>query len=115
MDILQHFQRINLKELSDGIAERYQNFVVNEVNESCLRLAVMTGEYPWHRHPGADELFLVLEGELTIDFKEHESVILRPNDIFTIPAGIIHRTRASSQRTVNRCFEHTNAPTEVIE
>ncbi len=115
MDVLQPFQRINLKELSQSITERYQNFVVNEVNGSCLRLAVMTGEYPWHRHPGADELFLVLEGELTIDFKEHESVILRPNDIFTIPAGIIHRTRAVSQRTVNLCFELTEATTEFIE
>jgi len=114
METMQPFQRINLSELSHRMTEHYQNFVVNEVNESCLRLAVFTGEYPWHRHPESDELFLVLEGELIIDFRDHESVILHPNDLFTIPAGRIHRTR-SSQRTVNLCFEHTQATTEFME
>ncbi len=114
MEPMQPFQRINLSELSQRITEHYQNFVVNEVNESCLRLAVFTGEYPWHRHPESDELFLVLEGELIIDFRDQESVILHSNDLFTIPAGLIHRTR-SSQRTVNLCFEHTQAATEFIE
>jgi mannose-6-phosphate isomerase-like protein (cupin superfamily) len=69
METMQPFQRINLSEFSQRITEHYQNFVVNEVNESCLRLAVFTGEYPWHRHPESDELFLVLEGELIIDFR----------------------------------------------
>ncbi|EFH83955.1 cupin domain-containing protein [Ktedonobacter racemifer] len=114
MELMQPFQRINLSDLSQRMNERYQNVVVNEVNESCLRLAVFTGEYPWHRHPESDELFLVLEGELTIDFTDQESVTLAPNDLFTIPAGRIHRTR-SSQRTVNLCFEHTQATTEFIE
>jgi len=114
METMLPFQRINLSELSQRMTDHYQNFVVNEVNESCLRLAVFTGEYPWHRHPESDELFLVLEGELIIDFRDRESVILYPNDLFTIPAGRIHRTR-SSQRTVNLCFEQTQATTEFIE
>ena len=113
METLPPFQRINLKELSQRITADYQNFIVNEVNESCLHLAVMTGTYPWHRHPEADELFLVLEGELIIEFKEHEAVTLQPFEIFTIPAGVIHRTR-TLQRTVNLCFEHTQAATEFI-
>ena len=113
MDIMSPLQRINLGELSQGLVERYQNFVVNEVNESCVRLAVFTGEYPWHRHPESAELFLVLEGELVIDFRDRESVSLHVNDLFTIPAGVIHRTRAP-QRTVNLCFEHTDATTEFV-
>ncbi|SRR5579884_1226960 len=114
METLPSFQRINLKELSQRITEDYQNFIVNEVNESCLHLAVMNGTYPWHRHPDAEELFLVLEGELIIEFKDHEAVALQPYEIFTIPAGIIHRTRAV-QRTVNLCFEPTKATTEFID
>ncbi|MET1084241.1 MAG: hypothetical protein ABWY12_14520, partial [Burkholderiales bacterium] len=42
----------------------YRNQVLTRVNTSCLRLAVMTGEDPWHRHPDADELFLIVEGRL---------------------------------------------------
>ncbi|MBO0794039.1 MAG: cupin domain-containing protein [Ktedonobacteraceae bacterium] len=73
----------------------------------------MTGTYPWHRHPDADELFLVLEGELIIEFQDHEAVTLQPSEILTIPAGVIHRTRAL-HRTVNLCFEHTQATTEFL-
>jgi len=113
METLPPFQRINLKELSQRITEDYKNVIVNEVNESCLHLAVMTATYPWHRHPESDELFLVLEGELIIEFKDHEAVTLQPYDIFTIPAGVIHRTRCL-QRTVNLCFEQTEATTEFI-
>jgi mannose-6-phosphate isomerase-like protein (cupin superfamily) len=107
-------QKTNLATLSQNITEQYKNFVVNTVNDSCLRLAVMTGEYPWHFHPASDELFMVLEGELFIDFQDRETVALKPNDIFTIPAGVIHRTRAT-QRTVNICFEQNDAATEFLE
>ncbi len=107
------FQRINLKELSQQITADYHNSVVKEVNESCLHLAVMKGTYPWHRHPDADELFLVLEGELIIEFQDREAVTLQPSEILMIPAGVIHRTRAL-QRTVNLCFERTEATTEFI-
>lgn len=107
-------QKINLSVLSQSITDQYKNFVVNSVNDSCLRMAVMTGSYPWHFHPASDELFMVLEGELFIDFQDRDTVSLKPNDIFTIPAGVVHRTRAT-QRTVNLCFEQSDAATEFLE
>jgi mannose-6-phosphate isomerase-like protein (cupin superfamily) len=107
---LRNGQVLNLTGLSSSIQDIYSNYAVSEVNESCLRLAVITGEYPWHSHPGSDELFLVLEGELFIDFRDSPTLSLGPMDILTIPAGVVHRTRAV-KRTVNLCFEHTNANT----
>ena len=61
---------VNLKELSDIVNESHKNFIVSEINDSCLRLAVNEGEYPWHYHSNSDELFIVLEGELTIEFQD---------------------------------------------
>jgi mannose-6-phosphate isomerase-like protein (cupin superfamily) len=95
---------INLDKLKNEIQETYKNFVINKVNDSCLRMAVFTGEYPWHFHASSDEMFMVLEGELVIDFKDRKTVNLKPHEIITIPAGVIHRTR-SNLRTVNLCFE----------
>lgn len=103
-------QITNLKTLSDSIQDEYSNFIVNKFNDHCLRLAVFEGDYRWHFHPESDELFIVLEGELIIDFQNEESVRLGPNDIFMIPAGKKHRTRAE-QRTVNLCVENKNADT----
>ncbi|QEY92211.1 hypothetical protein BACIH_0421 [Bacillus amyloliquefaciens] len=77
-------------------------------------LAVFTGEYDWHHHPDSDEWFIVLEGELLIDFKDKETAVLKANDSLLIPKGTIHRTR-SYVRTVNLCVEHTHAKTVITE
>ena len=113
MDLLKQLQKVNLLKLSQNSTGEPTNFIVNTVNTSCLRLAVFTGEYRWHFHPTSDELFMVLEGELFIDVQDQDTVALKPNEIFTIPAGVIHRTRAP-QRTVNLCFEHSAATTEFL-
>lgn len=99
-----------LTSLYENIASNYHNSIIGTVNESCLRLAVFTGTYPWHSHPDSDELFLVVEGELIIDLSDEKSIVLSPNEYVTIPAGVLHRTR-SEVRTVNLCFEHTDANT----
>ena len=82
----------------------YTNFIVSEVNDHALRIAVINGEFHWHRHEDCDELFYVLEGELFIDLENNKTVSLKPGEIFTVPAKTMHRTR-SNERTVNICFE----------
>lgn len=104
---------VDLKELAAQISESYKNFVVLDVNQHCVRLAVMTGEYRWHRHPRSDECFLVMEGELEIDLDGGRMVVLKPGQLFNIPAGVKHRTRARV-RTVNLCFEDKHAYTDVV-
>ncbi|WP_127529558.1 cupin domain-containing protein [Paenibacillus kobensis] len=94
--------RINLFEATKNIHD-YSNFVVSEVNDHVLRAAVIDGEFHWHKHEECDELFLVLEGELIIDFEDRTEV-LQPGDVYTIPRNVMHRTR-SNGRTVNLCFE----------
>jgi len=93
---------LNLMELIIDQNE-YTNFIVSEVNDHALRIAVIDGEFHWHKHDDCDELFYVLEGELFIDL-EDQTVSLKPGEIFTVPANTMHRTR-SKERTVNLCFE----------
>lgn len=61
-----------------GIRAEYRNVVLNRINGGCLRLAVMSGEYPWHSHPQSDELFLVVEGCLVIELWDGRSLTLGP-------------------------------------
>ena len=88
----------------------YRNQVLTRINTSCLRLAVMSGEYPWHRHPDSDELFLIVEGRLEIDLAGGPTLCLNPWQSVVVPAGTLHRTRAKG-RTVNLCFESVGAAT----
>jgi mannose-6-phosphate isomerase-like protein (cupin superfamily) len=103
----------NLKQEAASVGQTYKNFVVMNINNHCIRLAVMQGEFRWHQHPRSDECFLVVEGELEIDFADGRTFRLKPGEVFTIPAGVIHRTR-SRARAVNLCFEDRNAYTDVV-
>lgn len=104
---------VNLKREADSVEQVYKNFVIFNVNNHALRLAVMEGEFRWHKHPHSDECFLVVEGELEIDIAKYKTYHLKPGDAFTIPAGVVHRTRSRS-RAVNLCFEDHDAYTDVI-
>jgi mannose-6-phosphate isomerase-like protein (cupin superfamily) len=104
----------NIKSLSDEVCEMHKNFVVDEVNDSCLRLAVNKGEFPWHYHSNSDELFIVLEGELSIEFRDKPAITLKAQDTFLVTKGIIHKTIAKG-RTVNLCIEKTESDTILID
>ena len=104
---------VDLKREAAAVDQPYKNFVVCDVNDHCVRLAVMRGEFRWHQHPRSDECFLILEGELEIDLAGGQTVRLKPGEAFTIPAGAVHRTR-SRTRAVNLCFEARDAYTDVV-
>jgi mannose-6-phosphate isomerase-like protein (cupin superfamily) len=108
-----HLQPINLQQAAASVDEPYKNFVLSMVNNHCVRMAVMQGEYRWHQHPRSDECFLVVEGKLEIDLAGGRTVVLQPGEAFTIPAGVVHRTR-SHERSVNLCFEDLGAYTDVV-
>lgn len=105
---------VNLAREGAASTAPYRNVVVNAVNDGCLRLATFEGEYRWHFHPDSDELFVVVDGELAIDLADGSSHSLRAWDMMTIPAGVVHRTRAIG-RTVNITFEHLSAGTTFVD
>jgi mannose-6-phosphate isomerase-like protein (cupin superfamily) len=103
----------DLKREAASIEQTYKNLLVLNVNNHCVRLAVMEGECRWHQHSHSDECFLVLEGELEIDLASGRSFHLSPGQAFAVPAGVVHRTRANG-RAVNLCFEERSAYTDVV-
>jgi len=98
----------------EAVTDDYRNQVLSRVNTSCLRLAVISGEYPWHQHPHSDELFVVVEGLLEIELADGRTLRLRPWQSTVVPAGTVHRTRGVG-RTVNLCFEDLAADTLFVD
>jgi mannose-6-phosphate isomerase-like protein (cupin superfamily) len=76
----------------------WYNQTLSRVNDSVVRLAVIQGEYHWHKHDVDDEFFFVVEGKLLIDL-EGRTVELLPRQGFVVPRGLVHRTRAP-ERTI---------------
>tara|TARA_R110000772_G_scaffold87094_16_gene181865 strand:+ start:3285 stop:3662 length:378 start_codon:yes stop_codon:yes gene_type:complete len=84
---------IDVEKLRDSVADVWFNQTLCEVNGCVVRLGVVKGDFHWHRHVDEDEFFYVVSGKLFIDY-ENETVELGPNQGFTVPRNVVHRTRA---------------------
>ena len=80
--------------------EPWFNQTLTTVNDAVVRLGILEGEFHWHKHDDQDEFFLVLDGELLIDLEDRETVALRRHQGYTVPRGVVHRTRAPERTAV---------------
>jgi mannose-6-phosphate isomerase-like protein (cupin superfamily) len=80
--------------------EPWFNQTLTTVNETVVRLEVLEGEFHWHKHDHEDEFFLVLDGELVIELEGRDEVRLGPQQGFTMPKGIMHKTSAPTRTVV---------------
>ncbi|MHB1059838.1 MAG: cupin domain-containing protein [Rhodanobacter sp.] len=105
---------VDIRAEQAGVSESYRNQVLFDINGECMRLSVFEGEYRWHHHPDSDELFLVVAGELQIEFENGTLATLAEWQSMVVPAGTVHRTRAIG-RTVNVTCEKQGARTVFVE
>ena len=105
---------VDIRSEQAAVTDSYKNQVLFNINQECMRLSVFEGEYRWHYHPDSDELFLVVAGELQIDFEGGARVTLTEWQSIVVPAGSVHRTHAIG-RTVNITFEKQGAQTVFVE
>ena len=80
--------------------EPWFNQTLTSVNDAVVRLGIIEGEFHWHKHDDEDEFFLVLEGELLIDIEDADTVSLGPHQAYTVPRGVVHRTRAPERTAI---------------
>ena len=107
MSILSEF---DIRKLTDAVQTGYLNEAITTVNDHVIRVSVMTGEYPWHRHPNSDETIIVMEGTLVLETQD-KTLRLGPGQVATIPANVIHRTKPAGTRSVNLTVEHQKTET----
>jgi mannose-6-phosphate isomerase-like protein (cupin superfamily) len=76
------------------------NQTLTRVNDCVVRLGILEGEYHWHKHDNEDEFFVVLDGQLLIDVEGKGTIVLDRHLGYTVPKGVVHRTRASKKTVV---------------
>lgn len=89
---------IDVQKMVVECTDKWFNQTLTRVNDSVVRVGIVEGEYHWHKHDLDDEFFFVLSGQLLIDL-EDKTIALDPMQGYTIPHGVVHRTRAP-RRTV---------------
>lgn len=81
--------KINLQDAMAQIKAPWTPKLVGEVNDTDVKLARLEGAFVWHRHPDADEMFLVLAGTLEMRFRDR-CVTLHPGEMLIVPRGVEH-------------------------
>ncbi len=87
--------KVNLADKLESFSERWAPRIVARYNDNEVRLVRVEGEFIWHRHEETDELFLVLEGALEMEFRDR-TVVLHPGELIVVPRGTEHRPCARS-------------------
>ena len=87
---------INLKEKLDKFTEHWSPKIIAQMNDYYLKLVKLQGDFVWHSHPDTDETFIVLNGEMQIDFRDGK-VSLKAGEILVVPKGVEHKPFAEKE------------------
>ena len=89
-------QPVNFDEKFAKFDERWAPKIVAQMNDYHLKLVKIAGEFVWHAHADTDEVFIVLEGEMKIRFRDGE-VRLRAGEMYVVPKGTEHNPVAEKE------------------
>nr|WP_246282699.1 cupin domain-containing protein [Natronomonas halophila] len=84
-------EKVDLSDAFDSFDEPWSPRLAGELNGQAVKLAKADGEFVWHQHDDADELFLVVSGQLRIELREESDVVLRESEFVIVPRGVEHR------------------------
>ena len=87
---------VDINQKFDLFSEHWSPKLVASLNDYEVKLVKVQGEFVWHTHEDTDELFLVVDGHLTIQLRDRD-VVLGPGQLFVVPRGVEHCPRADDE------------------
>ncbi len=87
---------INLNEKLSKLTQHWSPKVIAEMNDYQFKLVKVKGEFVWHNHPDTDEVFIVIDGKLDIEFRDGK-VTLSSGEMFIVPKGKEHKPFAENE------------------
>jgi len=91
-----NYQSINFKEKLAKFSEQWSPKIIAQMNDYQFKIVKVQGEFIWHDHPETDEVFVVLNGQLEIQFRDG-SVLLKEGEMFVVPKGLEHKPVAEQE------------------
>ena len=90
------YTAINFSKKFNKIDEHWSPRVIAEMNDYQFKLAKVQGEFVWHSHPDTDEVFIIVDGVLEIEFRDGK-VRLEAGEMFVVPQGVEHKPVAEHE------------------
>jgi mannose-6-phosphate isomerase-like protein (cupin superfamily) len=91
--------KINLRDKLAFFEELWHPYIVAQMDNYHVKLAKVHGEFVWQTHDEQDELFLLLDGDLTIQLRDR-NVTMHEGDLFVVPAGVEHCPKSENGASV---------------
>jgi mannose-6-phosphate isomerase-like protein (cupin superfamily) len=89
--------QVDLRAAADALTEHWSPRVVARVNDQYVKVAKLLGHFTWHAHDAEDELFLVLRGQLRIEYRDRPAVELAAGSLHVVPRGVEHNPVAEEE------------------
>ncbi len=87
--------KINLAHKLSLFDDQWSPKIIGALNGQLVKLAKIQGEFEWHSHAAEDELFMVVEGSMTLELRDDEGHVdeffLSPGELYIVPRGVEHR------------------------
>jgi mannose-6-phosphate isomerase-like protein (cupin superfamily) len=93
---MNEMQKISFQEKLTKFTDLWTPKVIAELNNYQFKLAKIQGEFVWHSHEDTDEAFIVIKGEMGIEFRK-ETIELKAGEMFVVPKGVEHRPFAHEE------------------
>ncbi len=87
---------IRLKEKLSKLSEHWSPKIIAQMNDYHFKLVKFRGDFVWHRHEETDEVFIVLDGNMSIQFRDGK-VDLSAGELFVVPRGVEHKPFAEPE------------------
>ena len=87
---------INIAEKLAKFSEQWSPKIIAQMNDYHFKIVKIQGEFIWHSHPETDEVFIVLDGELTIHLRDGD-VTLKSGEMYVVPKGVEHKPEARAE------------------
>jgi mannose-6-phosphate isomerase-like protein (cupin superfamily) len=91
-----NYQPINFQQKLEKFSEHWSPKIIAQMNDYHFKVVKIQGEFVWHDHPETDEVFIVLKGQLEIQFHE-ASVLLKEGEMVVVPKGVEHKPVAREE------------------
>ena len=90
------YSALNLNEKLAQFSDHWSPKVIAQMNDYHFKLAKVQGEFVWHSHADTDEVFIVLDGSMAIEFRDGR-VDLQAGEMFVVPKGVEHKPVAENE------------------
>jgi mannose-6-phosphate isomerase-like protein (cupin superfamily) len=90
------YAAINFQEKFAKFSDHWSPKIIARMNDYHFKLVKLQGDFVWHSHAATDEVFIVLDGEMVIEFREGK-VDLKSGEMIVVPKGVEHRPCAQNE------------------